>query len=147
MAAIWFLLAEQAAWERLGERFQTRHESWETWLALAAPVVVIGLLLALGKWWLDRAARKEDGAHLLFRELAAAHHLTWYDTRLLRRLARASRLAHPAHVFLNPEVYQDRAVAERLSGIWPEILTLQKQLFTASQGDATKPRSPNKVSR
>jgi hypothetical protein len=69
------------------------------------------------------------GPWALFRELAAAHHLSWSERRLLIRLAKAGRLVHAAHIFLDPAVYQNKEAARQLAAAWPRVLILRDKIF------------------
>lgn len=131
MTVWWLILAEYDVWERLGKRFQDREVTWETWLGLALPIILIIGLLAFFKWWTGRGStRLHTGPWALFRELAAAHELTWSEKRLLKRLIKAGRVAHPAHVFIDPAVYQSKEAARQLANHWPRVLNLREKLFT-----------------
>jgi hypothetical protein len=130
MTRWWLTLAEFDAWERLGKRFQDRQVSWETWLGLALPIILIVALLVFFKWWMGRGGlRLRTGPWALFRELAAAHQLTWAERRLLVRLAKAGCVAHPAHVFIDPAVYQNKEAARQLAAAWPRVLVLRDKIF------------------
>jgi hypothetical protein len=130
MKTWWLIVAAFDAWERLGKQFQDRRVSWETWVGLALPFVLIVGLLAFFKWWTGRGGlRLRTGPWALFRELASAHQLTWAERRLLIRLAKTGRVSHPAHVFIDPAVYQNKESARQLATYWPRVLALRDKLF------------------
>jgi hypothetical protein len=132
MKSGWFILAESDVLERLGEQFQDREVSWETWLGLALPILLIGVLYGFFRWWMGPGGKKyRSGPWALFRELAAAHRLTWGEKRVLRRFARTARLSHPAHVFLDATVYDNRSAAQQLPKTWPRIQAVRQKLFAS----------------
>jgi hypothetical protein len=137
MGKAWFILAERTDWEHLSDWFRARQEfTWETWLGLVTPILLIGLLVAVGKWWIGvRTAGLSNGPRVLFREVAAAHRLSWYETWLLKRLARAGGLAYPVHVFLDPAAFKNREAAARLARVWPRIAELERRLFAEPARD------------
>jgi hypothetical protein len=130
MKSSWLIFATFEAWKRLGTQFQDRQVSWETWVGLALPFILIIAIVAFFKWWSRRGGlRPRTGPWALFRELASAHQLTWGQRRLLVRLAKAGCPAHPAHVFIDPAVYQNKETARQLAASWPRVLALRDKLF------------------
>lgn len=126
----WLILANRAAWERLNERLYPQTISWRSWLGLFVLAVVIGVLVGVSKWLTSRDAVLGDtGTDSVFRELAAAHGLSWRDRWLLRRTADAAGLDHPAHVFVDPSIYEDEELAQRLVHVWPRVLEVRDRLF------------------
>jgi hypothetical protein len=126
----WLVLANRAAWERLNERLYPGTVSWRSWLGLFILTLIIGGLVAFSKWLTSRDPMLGGaGTDLVFRELAAAHGLSWRDRWLLRRTAAAARLDHPAHIFLDPAIFDNEDLKRRLVHVWPRALELRDRLF------------------
>ena len=145
MTVWWFILANRAAWERLNERLYPQPISWRSWLGLCALAIAIGVLVGFSRWLSARdSVLGGTGTDSVFRELAAAHGLSWRDRWLLWRTAIAARLEHPAHVFLDPAVFENEEAARRLVHVWPRVLEIRDRLF-AEHPEAKEGKEGNPV--
>jgi hypothetical protein len=65
----------------------------------------------------------------LFRDLCAAHRLTYRQRHLLRRVAQAQQLPQPAILFLNPQSWDLGPASPLDPRTRQELESLQRQLF------------------
>ena len=95
-----------------------------------AVVAVVGLVL----WRVARVAAMRDGRSYyspkrLFAELCQLHELDWASRRLLRRLAHALRLEHPAQLFLEPAFFEAARMPTELRSEQTRLKEFKRRLF------------------
>jgi hypothetical protein len=102
------------------------------WLMIAAGGIAA---VSLGLWWFTRRMhRRSRYSHAaLLAGLCRLHGLTRRGRALLGQLARASGLAHPARLFLEPEWYEPSRLPPALRGRSDEIARLRQRLFGADE--------------
>lgn len=102
-------------------------------LAVAAAIVVIGI--AAARSWLLRVrehVRHTCPQHLLH-ELCVAHRLGPGERKLIQRLAKERRLAHPALLFLEPVLWDPGQLGAFGQRHAAALATLQRQVFDDSE--------------
>lgn len=126
------ILAESVTWQQL--QGQLRHQdtiSWRSWLGILILALFVAGLIGLSRWLASRDPMLGGpNSQLLFNELATAHGLSWREKWLLKRTARAARLEHPVHVFLDPSIFDNAETGRRLVHVWPRIQEVRGKLFT-----------------
>jgi hypothetical protein len=94
--------------------------------------VVLGVVVVVWLLMLYMQRRERHSYHSpvrLFRELCAAHRLTWADGWLLRRLGSALHLASPAALFLRPELFAAPHVPAALAEHAQDLAQLRARIF------------------
>ena len=117
-AISYILLAEQSRGDSFREGFRNRG-------AAGHDDVLLGLLivatLVAGMWavsrlvGLRRRRRGYNSPWRLFWALAKAHHLTWSESWLLRRVARDQGLRHPGRLFLESQLWDEKDLGSRFA--------------------------------
>jgi len=106
--------------------------------------VLVGLLivaaLLAGMWAVSRLVglRRRGGVNSpwrLFWALCKAHHLSWSDSRLLRRVARHQGLREPGRLFLEPERWEEKGLGPRFAAEYSRLKSLRNQIFGAAVAD------------
>lgn len=129
------LWANQEVLNGLSQRFQTG--GTEISLLHVALLAVLalggaGIWWAVGHFGAQREGHSYYSPRRLFRELCAVHELDWASRRLLRQLARAHRLAHPAQVFVEPRWF-DGQLPPELEAHRVQLAALKAGLFDADR--------------
>jgi len=112
--------------------------------------VLLGLLivatLVAGMWAISRLVslrrqrRGYNSPGRLFWALCKAHHLTWSDSWLLRRVARHQGLHDPGRLFLEAERWEEKNLGPRLASEYPRLRALRNQILgTAASNAADEP--------
>ena len=125
------LFAESNRSESFREGFRNRGTA-------AHDDVLLGLLivaaLVAGMWAISRLVnlRRRGGYNnpwRLFWALCKAHHLSWSDSWLLRRVARDQCLRHPARLFLEAQRWEEKKLGPRFAPVYSRLKSLQNQIF------------------
>jgi hypothetical protein len=89
----------------------------------AGALTVIVFAWLITRWLARRQRRINNSPWCLFKELAAAHHLSRGERQLLTRMAQHLRLEQPATLFIEPACWE----ADRLGPAWtPRLATIEK---------------------
>jgi len=124
--------APGGAFSNLGNTFH-QEGAIVGWQAIG---IIVGAATAIiGAFWLTmrlfraRQRRNTNCPWRLFKDLCAAHHLSYRDRQLLTQLAHQHRLEHPAMLFVEPAWWE----AAKLGRAWQrsigEIHRLRDRLF------------------
>jgi hypothetical protein len=101
---------------------------------IAVGIAVVVVALTAARWWLLRVGehvRRTCPQHLLH-ELCVAHRLGPAERKMIQRLAKERKLAHPALLFLEPLLWdagQLGAFGQRHAAA---LASLQRQVFDDS---------------
>jgi hypothetical protein len=131
-ASSYILLAEHSRSESFRESFRTRGATGHDDMLLG--LLIVATLVA-GMWAVSRllGLRRQRRGHnspwRLFWALCKAHHLTWSDSWLLRRLARDQRLHDPGRLFLETERWEEKNLGPRFAQQHGRLNALRAQIF------------------
>ncbi|MCU0960977.1 MAG: hypothetical protein MUF48_12805 [Pirellulaceae bacterium] len=126
------LWANQEVLNGLSRRFQSGGAEVSV---LHIVVLAVLVLVAAAVWWAvghvgaQREGHSYHSARRLFGELCVLHELDWPSRRLLRQLARAHDLAHPARVFVEPSWFDAPQLPADLETQRPQLAALKQRLF------------------
>ena len=129
------LLAAGTRWRSMGGGLRGRRARLDSGDLVIFLAILAGVVLAV--YLLSRFLAYKDGRksfnspRALFRALAKAHNLDRASRRLLRRVARWQRLAHPARLFLEPTRFDPSNLSPQLRERITEIQTLRDRIFAA----------------
>ena len=129
------LWAAGARWRSMGGNLRGRRAQFDSGDLAILGLVLVGVVLALVL--LSRFSSRKSGGksynspRALFRSLAKAHGLNRVSRRLLQRVARWQRLAHPARLFLEPSRFDPVNLSPKLRAQLTEIHALRDQIFAA----------------
>jgi protein involved in polysaccharide export with SLBB domain len=127
-----WLLAQSSPVMHLGDRFrpgQARGDSAAVWLIALAAAGGLTLVWLAAQVLRRRQQRLRHSPWRLFRDLCAAHRLTYRQRHLLRRVAQAQQLPQPAILFLNPQSWDLGPASPLDPRTRQELESLQRQLF------------------
>jgi hypothetical protein len=113
------------------------HPAMLGWIALAMLISTVATWLVF-RWRSVRLVRRQNSPPQLFRELAALHQLNWSERSLLTSAARKQKLADPARLFLEPELWRASRDGERSSTRRYRLTLLERKLL----GEETTPTAP-----
>ena len=125
------LFAQRSRGESFREGFRSRGTTGHDDVLLGLLIVVA---LLAGMWAISRlVSQRRRGAYSsprqLFRALCQAHHLSWSDSRLLRRVARDQGLREPARLFLEIQRWEEKNLGPRLATHYARLKSLRTQIF------------------
>jgi hypothetical protein len=134
------LLATTAAYvgdrerlQELGSGFRDKKEEFSGielvyWVALAVAALVA---LAWFSRWFARHDRRSlfNSPRALFNALCKVHGLDYASRRLLKQLARAFGLPHPARVFVESQCFESGKLPTSLQGQRRAVEKLRQRLF------------------
>jgi hypothetical protein len=132
-ATTWVLLADEDRFRLMSEGFRGQRRALGGSDLLLLLLIVAGMALAV--WGLSRLAARRDrdrrihSPKALFSELCQAHGLDRPARQLLLALARQHGLAHPAQIFVQPELCSAPSGAGPLQSRRAEIESLRGRLF------------------
>ena len=126
------LLAQLNPLSDLSKRFQAGGSEFP--IGQIVTLLVLLLIVVVGLWKVAHvSAQREGRSHFsprrLFQELCALHALDWPSRKLLRQLARANHLDHPARVFVEPQWFEAAQIPETLAPFRPQLTQLKSRLF------------------
>ncbi len=127
------LLAQKSRWQHMGDglyRSGPRAELSDLWPLLIV-LAVIGVATALGVLIYKRRdySLPCDNPHKLFRQLCAAHKLSFTNQRLLLRLATALAMPQPATLFVTPSAFASNDLPPQFRKQAQRIEALGQRLF------------------
>lgn len=134
--------ADLSSWRAMGSRFREGGAQLEPTELLLVAAVIVAVILVL--WLLVRLfqlgeRRAYRSPWRLFIQLCDAHRLTWRESWLLWRLARAQRLRQPALLFVQPQRLAPPQIPKkfrRRQGVLDDLRQRLFQPLTDSFGDA-----------
>ena len=129
------LFAAPGGWfSKLGNTFHQEGAivGWQAIAVVVGPAVtIIGIIWLATRLLRARKRRNTNCAWRLFKDLCAAHALSYRDRQLLTQLAHEHRLEQPALLFVEPAWWE----ADKLGRSWQrslaEIHALRDRLFRA----------------
>jgi len=131
MQFIYVLSTSLSHWQNLGGQFRNRHLThfWSVQTMILWTLACAGAL-AIAVWAHRRVQRyRATSPWGLFGELASAHHLSRQDVRRLKRLYQVSGLGHPAHLFVEPSMFETARLRRWFPDDWTDFVPLNKKLF------------------
>ncbi len=141
-AISYFLMAEQSRGESFRESFRNRGAAGHDDALLG--LLIVATLIA-GMWAISRLVslrRRRRGYNSpwrLFWALAKAHHLTWSESWLLRRVARDQGIRHPGRLFLEAQLWDEKSLGPRFALELPRLKALRKRIFGVETDANTEP--------
>ena len=127
------LLAQLSRWERLGDglRGSRSRTDWTDFVPYLILLAFIGIVVALIMRYTKRNDTSQpcDDPQKLFRELCKVHELDGASQRLLRQIADARELQHPAQVFVRPSAFNVDHLPATLQSQSDRVGQLRTQLF------------------
>jgi hypothetical protein len=130
---ILILIAENERTRQMMQALRSARNSTSsnsTWLGLmilmAALLAFVALAIIVQR---QQRQRKVSCPRSLFFEICRAHRLTWFERRLLWRLARSQKLADPARLFLSPECFEIGSLTVALRSRAEELRKLSERIF------------------
>jgi hypothetical protein len=133
----WPLLVGHDVISGLSQRFQSGGTELTVWHVVGLLAL---LLIGTSVWWVlvhvgaHREGHSYFSARRLFGELCAQHGLDWPSRRVLRHLARAHKLVHPAQVFVEPSWFEPAQIPAELESFAPQLTELRRRLFSTTVG-------------
>ena len=130
------LLAQSNRITNMGKRFRVADPSVSVLQIVGWSVLAVVVILVV--WRVVQAVAIRDGRSYtspkrLFRDLCRLHGLDWPNRRLLRQIAKANRLDQPAHVFLQPALFDTAQLKPPLKPFAKQIRALGKKLFAPAK--------------
>jgi drug/metabolite transporter (DMT)-like permease len=107
------------------ELFNTR----EVWIAAIIAMIGVVLLVLGYRYWNTPQRKLRRQAQQLYRELCRAHRLEWGSVRLLNKLVASHHLAHPAVIFVRPELFLPANLPPPLKRRAERVEQLRARLF------------------
>ncbi len=141
-AISYFLMAEPSRGESFREGFRNRGAAGHDDVLLG--LLIVATLIA-GVWavsrlvGLRRRRRGYNSPWRLFWALAKAHHLTWSESWLLRRVARDQGIRHPGRLFLESQLWDEKGLGSRFALELPRLKTLRKRIFGVENDASAEP--------
>ena len=128
----YYLLADEARFAHLGDRFRGSHESFGLFDLFVMVLVLGGIVVLI--WLLTRVLtiverRRYKSPLRLFLALCRAHEINWSDRWLIWRLARAHRLSHPAQVFVDPARFDGQGLSRGFTVKRHRLNAIRDKLF------------------
>jgi hypothetical protein len=137
-----WLLAQRWRWERLGDRFTGEYAQFRTQDILLVLSVTAFCALMVYLLYHFAPGNEERGAYesprRLFGELCRAHRIGLTDRRLLKQLAGARNLSHPAILFVDPECFETDTLPPDLKQSAQDIHRLRERLFESMRSGAKR---------
>lgn len=99
-----------------------------SWVALAMFVTLFVTWLVY-RWRRVRSKRRLNSPRLLLRDLFRLHSLGWSEQRLLLQAARRQKIASPARLFLEAELWQQAIEAEKAPARQRRLKLLQAKVL------------------
>lgn len=103
-----------------------------TYELLILSAVTLLVIATIARQSISRSRRRDfdyNRPARLFADLCRAHKLTWSSRRLLKQLAAARDLKHPATLFVEPEHFDTANVPPALKASASQIRKLRRRLF------------------
>ncbi len=105
---LWSQTTPPSRYDEMGGRFREGGANFATWQVVL--LILIGLLLAVGVWWVARRLQRRDRGYSsprqLFLELCKLHKIQNPQRQLLWSLARKRKLTHPGRMFVEPNLLE-----------------------------------------
>jgi len=130
-----WLLAQADSYSHMSRRFQAGGHSISlleigVWLLLI--VGAVGFAWCTCQLYSRMIKAQKRSPVWLFRELCAAHGLTWADRQLLQWLARTHDIAHASHLFLRPNVFDPATLPPHMAAWKDRVEQLREKLFSVA---------------
>ena len=142
----YILLAQRSRSDSFREGFRSRGTTGHDDVLLS--LLIVATLVA-GMWAISRLVsmgRKRHGYNSpwrLFWALCKAHHLSWSDRWLLRRVARDQALHDPGRLFLEAQRWEEKNLGPRFTQDYPRLRALRTKIF----GETTRSLAIEQVSQ
>lgn len=126
-------LAQETPWRSMGSGFRGARTRFDSGDVVTGLLILAGVIVGL--FILSRLLSRQDRQRVcnspraLFRSLCKAHSLDRRSRRLLSRVARWQRLAHPARLFLEPNRFDGSNLSPELGPKRAALAGLRERIF------------------